>query len=271
MSLNKKAQNQTLLNAASLIIGITIMMPFMYHAAYGVTYSNAAVVAQDLGMTINIMQSVPAPTQVQYRLDTSDYIISLTEQYVSVKGANNEFQNPLYQPQYASIRPSTAEYEPTLSLTSSDDKVGLEGDQAGLATFCEAIDNQKERLEVFLDATLDNADLERQINASLENSEAVTVVDQPSEESVTVQVTTTQSKDVLVRHSRDDTSLTTETGCHITTNIEASETVFTTYNLRLDESLSQRTVVVELGGDADFNINSVAGAIAAGITKTTNE
>jgi hypothetical protein len=253
----------------NLVLGVVIMTPFIYHAAYGITYGNAAIVAQDLGMTANIMQSVPTPIQVQYQPDTTDYVISLSQQHVTVQAPSGTFKHRLYNPPGSSIKPATLTGEPTVSLTNTNNEIAFDNNEAtSLSTFCEAISVKQNTLKTAIQSEKLTS-VATQIRSALQNANTVSTGSKQSDLTIALQGEPTST--FLVRHNENATHrLATEVACNIVANTKAESNSFTSYNLQYDDSLPQDTIIVEVGTEVNHKTDVLAQSIAAGITASTD-
>jgi hypothetical protein len=266
----KRAQsNQTLLTLINIVLGVIIITPFIYHAAYGITYGNAAIVAQDLGMTTNILQSVPTPTQVQYQPDTTDYVISLSQQHVTVQSPSGTFKHRLYNPPGSTIKPATLTGEPTVSLTNTNNEIAFDNNEAtSLSTFCEAINVRRNTLKTMIQSA-NLTSIATQTRSALQDAETVSTGSNQSD--LTIALQSTPMNTFLVRHNENATNrLATEVACNIVANTKAETTSFISYNLQYDDSLPQDTVIVEVGNESNTQAGLLAQSIAAGITASTD-
>ena len=268
----RSGQQQTLIAIANLALGVIIMMPLVYHAAYGITYSNAAIVTQDLAMTINTMQSVPVPTQVQYQPDTAEYIISLSQSLVSVQSSDGTFKRPIYTPKTANIQPSKAEFQSVLTLVSSRDKISFSNSENRLSSFCEAVDEDIRDLKLSLEYASGLNDMGEELKAILEEDSKFTVPDKRSESSIHLRLREQPGeKGFLASYKAQASStLATEIACRITTNTQSETNLFTSYDMEYDDTLTQGNIVLRIG-TSNRDYDSLASSIATGLKGSLDE
>lgn len=266
LNIRKAASQQTLLHIVNIILGVMMAFLFINHALNGITYSNAGVVAQDLGMTLNIMQSVPTPTQVQYQPDTANYVISLSQEAVSVQGSEGSGRHPIYRPTDGAIRPGKALYEPTVTLISNQDTVGFKEQGNNLATFCEAIAVKRTSAKIHVASTAKEQSLVDDMKKYLDQSDNIDILDEPASNAITLLLQPEQN-DALKTTYKDtaDTVFTTEVACRLTANLQAQSTGFSKYNLHHEPEQKQRVITVHIGSNADYDDDITARAIAAGV------
>lgn len=268
----KKGQQQTLIALANLGLGIIIALPFIYHAAYGITYTNAAIVAQDLATTINTMHSVPVPTQVQYQPDTSDYLITLSRRAVTVKDPSGTYKQGIYTPESASVQPSTAEFQSVIQLVSSQDKVAFDDSENRLSSFCEAVNARTNSLKIHINGAAQLSEVSETIRENLQSRPAVTVTQDPSDATIIMNLRVGEGDDFIANYKpQGESRLTTETACRLTTNVQSETTTFNTYDMVYDDTIEPRTTTVKVGDNTDVDQSVLGSAIAIGITGVTDD
>lgn len=261
--------NQVMIFITNLIVGASMALMFIVFAAYGITYSNAHLVAQDLGMTVNTMMSVPTPVQVQYQPDTADYLISISPRNVRVQGADDTGRHPLYAAENPSVTTGTAAYEPAITLVSNEQTIGFQNNRNRLSTFCNAIDVPRRQVSLEVSAPDSLAGTKDSLESSLSRDESTSVSDDAG---TLIRLEAVDGDDLLIRYREQQGSrLPTEIACRAAVNAESQTQAFTAYNIQQDSELPEQTVVIEVGRNADVDQTRLGNAIATGITASTDD
>ena len=136
------------------IIGLLIAYT-MFTMVNSIPFTTTDVVAKDLALTLSAATSAPNEITLNYKPNTSNYVISAAAEQVRVRGPETSSVAPIIRAPYKEINPNTHSYQPSMLISTDGETVTTGTESDTLIDYCNTLNQDISEPTVYVDGDSD--------------------------------------------------------------------------------------------------------------------